>query len=529
MRALPSFFPSVIRGATRDAVRGYALGAALLHLATVAHHAYRGVSIRHDFGPSSASGTWDWFWQNLVTADLRDRALQSLWHLHAQPPLWNALNAPLIKLFGESHPEALFVLHALMGAAMAAVAVWATARLTGSALAAIVAGVLVALDPALVLYEAYALYDLLCAFLVMVAFWAMVRAGPDGRTAPLVSALAAVTALVLTRSVYHVALLVPVVIGAAVLARRRTLVLAAGVALALLPAGWYAKNLVDYGFSGGSSWYGMGIWRAAMFRVPPQEATRLLRAGALDPVVTVPPLSPPSRYRALGYVGSSDVPSLSRDDLHNVNVPAISRGYARSARSVILDDPLHFLGNVAIGYGNFSAPSTEFDHLAPDRDRMGIHVTVWRVAMGLRLVRILDRRLPIGTVGSLFTLLIPTGLVAHALLIRRRLARRDPRERVLREEAPLLAAALLVFYTAVVGSALELGENVRFKFMIEPLLLTIWTVLAVRGWREWRSSGRDAPQGAHGKPHGGSRGSAGVPQPMARPLQAHGTPARVRP
>ena len=196
MRALPSFFPSVIRGATRDAVRGYALGAALLHLATVAHHAYRGVSIRHDFGPSSASGTWDWFWQNLVIADLRDRALQSLWHLHAQPPLWNALNAPLIKLFGESHPGARFVLHALMGAAMAA-------------------GVLVALDPALVLYEAYALYDLLCAFLVMVAFWAMVRAGPDGRTAPLVSALVAVTALVLTRSVYHVALLVPVVIGAA--------------------------------------------------------------------------------------------------------------------------------------------------------------------------------------------------------------------------------------------------------------------------------------------------------------------------
>jgi hypothetical protein len=62
-------------------------------------------------------------------------------------------------------------------------------------------------------------------------------------------------------------------------------------------------------------------------------------------------------------------------------------------------------------------------------------------------------------------------------------------ERVLRDDAPLLGAALLIFYTTVVGSALELGENVRFKFMIEPLLLTVWTVLAVRGWREWKGAG----------------------------------------
>ena len=85
-----------------DIVRAvFALGAALLHAAVAAFHLARGVSIRHDFGPS----TWDFFWQNLLTEDLRVRAVESLWHLHAQPPLWNALNAPLIKLFGNSHPS----------------------------------------------------------------------------------------------------------------------------------------------------------------------------------------------------------------------------------------------------------------------------------------------------------------------------------------------------------------------------------------------------------------------------------------
>jgi hypothetical protein len=73
--------------------------------------------------------------------------------------------------------------------------------------------------------------------------------------------------------------------------------------------------------------------------------------------------------------------------------------------------------------------------------------------------------------------------------VRRRAHGGDTFERVLRDEAPLLGAALLILYTAAVGSALELGENVRFKFMIEPLLLTVWTVLAARGWREWKGAG----------------------------------------
>jgi hypothetical protein len=188
-------------------------------------------------------------------------------------------------------------------------------------------------------------------------------------------------------------------------------------------------------------------------------------------------------------VGASDVPSLGRDDLHNVNVPAISRGYAESARALILAAPMHFAGNVLIGYGNFSAPSTEFDHLAPNRDRMGFHVTAWRWATGLPVVRAIDARLPIGTVGSTFALLVPLGLVAQIVLVARRVRRGEPLERVLRNDAPLVGAGLLVAYTAAVGSALELGENVRFKFMIEPLLLTVWTVLAVRGWREWRGAG----------------------------------------
>jgi hypothetical protein len=97
-----------------------------------------------------------------------------------------------------------------------------------------------------------------------------------------------------------------------------------------------------------------------------------------------------------------------------------------------------------IGDGNFSAPSTEYDHLTPDSDRIGVHVAAWRVLAGLPLARLVDR--------------------------------------VAREEAALIGDGARILYTALVGSALEFGYNLRFKFMIEPLLLTYWIVVAVR-WR----------------------------------------------
>ena len=201
---------------------------------------------------------------------------------------------------------------------------------------------------------------------------------------------------------------------------------------------------VQYGFFGVSSWYGIGLWRVVLFRYESEELTPLLADGTLHQVVTVNPFSLPSRYRHLGYVGASEVPSLSRNDFHNVNVPAISVAYGRSARRLVLRDPLHYLGNVLIGYGNFSSPSTESDHLIQERYLMGAHVTLWRALTGLPLVRVLDRAIPIGTLESFFLVLIPLGLVALAGVVGRRLRRGEGIEEVLREEAALIGAGALI-------------------------------------------------------------------------------------
>ena len=84
--------------------------------------------------------------------------------------------------------------------------------------------------------------------------------------------------------------------------------------------------------------------------------------------------------------------------------------FGRSARTLIVHDPLHFFENILVGYGNFSLPSTEYEQLAPDREQMATHAAIWRVLTGFPLARLVDRSLPVGTSGSLFLVLIPLGL-----------------------------------------------------------------------------------------------------------------------
>ena len=46
--------------------------------------------------------------------------------------------------------------------------------------------------------------------------------------------------------------------------------------------------------------------------------------------------------------------------------------------------------------------------------------------------------------------------------------------------------AAIVAYTIVIGCAMELGENVRFKFVIEPVFLALLAIVATRVSRRLR-------------------------------------------
>ena len=458
-----------------------------------------GVTIVHDFGPDK----WGWFWQSLPTELLRTRATESIWYMHGQPPLWNILGAILIKLFGSLHMEALQALHIALGAGIAGMCVQIVGRVTQAPRVALATGLIVALHPALFLFEAYALYTTVAAFLVTSAAYLVTRAqevaatredsgdptAPGGQAA--LGFVAVVVALIMTRSVYHLMLLFGAVPLAVLLigrpTRRQFAVL---LLLVLLPITWYGKNQIQYGFFGASSWYGMGLWRTALFDQERAVLDDLYDTGTLSPVVRVDAFAAPIAYRSLGYDEESTIPVLSGNDAHNINIPAISRDYRSSAVLLIKASPAQYLRNVMTAYGNFATPSTGFDHLEDNRDRISLHAAIEVTTLGRPLVARLENKLGSGYYGSFYYLLFPAVLLLYGLQVTRRLHPRDVLQRISHDAAPLFMATI-VSYTIVIACAMELGENLRFKFVIEPVFLALSAIVGYRlVSRRLRSSGQ---------------------------------------
>ena len=435
-----------------------------------------GVTIVHDFGPDK----WGWFWQSLPTELLRTRAAESIWYMHGQPPLWNILGALLIKLFGSVHMQALQALHIALGAVIAGLCVQIVGRVTRAPRVALVTGLGVALHPALFLFEAYALYTTAAAFLITSAAYLVTRAQEDAGGRAALGFVAVVVALIMTRSVYHLILLLGVVPLALLLIGRPTRrQLALLLVLVLLPTAWYGKNQIQYGFFGASSWYGMGLWRTALFDQDSAVLDDLYDSGTLSPVVRVEAFAAPIEYRRLGYDEESPIPVLSGNDSHNINIPAISRDYRSSAVRLIKATPTQYLRNVITAYGNFATPSTDFAHLADNRDHIRLHVAVEQTILGRPLVARLENSLGRGYYGSFYFLLFPAVLLLYGFQLTRKLRPRDALERIRHDAAPLFMATI-VSYTIVIACAMELGENLRFKFVIEPVFLALFAIVASR-------------------------------------------------
>lgn len=413
-------------------------------------------------------GHWDWYWQHLALDDLRGHLFESLAHLHAQPPLHNLVGGLLARAFGDRQLDALQGLYLMLGAAIAAMVAILIRRWAAPTRGATIGAAILALNPALFIYEAYPLYAVPTAFLITFAVWALATAGGKSGPRRLLAAVAAVGALVLLRSLYHLVLMAPILALAWRHAgNRRRLVLGVGIALSLPGLAWYGGNLARHGFFGASSWGGMSLWRLVTADRPPDELDTLAREGVVEPmVVERHAFARPSRYAPYGFTATSDIPSLGRDDYNNINVPAISRRYGAAARALMRRDPGRYVANAGRAALRFTVPSTRYVQVEYQRARLGRAEALGDIVQG----RGAARRLLGVDCGPLFLLGVPVALVA--LLARGRW----PGGAV---EPSRLAAAGFILWAWGASSLVEYRENERFRFDIEPIAWAALVAAAV--------------------------------------------------
>ncbi len=410
---------------------------------------------------------WDYFWQTIPSALLKSGFFESIWNLHSQPPLLNVYGGIALILFGKYQLQAIQYFYILLGSLSSGMIYALVQRTIRNNALAFIIGFLLALHPSLFLFEAYVLYTIPSTFFIIATVYFVSRSRESSPEKNLSLAVLMLNLLVLTRSTYHVLILPAAIAYAGFLSGKSwKRVVLVSLLISTLSLTWVGKNWVKFGFFGSSSWMGFNLWNIAR-QFQEQGFDPWVKNGVIHEMVArVPPFMSPVFYRPYGFAKESTIAVLSSEDLHNINVPDVSRVYGKDALKFIVHSPAHYIKNVFRAYDLFCRPSWEYGHLRLNAQKLKLPLKSHSLK-GQSLTELLKDLGP----GWVYFALIPFSLLMFCLDWILRYGWNLARWKIgLRQEAVLFCAAFFIVYTTVVSCAAELGENARFKFPIEHLL-----------------------------------------------------------
>ena len=425
------------------------------------------------------ASTLGWFWQYLDPELLRDDLAESLLYLHAQPPLFNLLLGMALKVAPEHWAE---VLHGVFLVASAAGAVGGYLLLLRLGLPRPVGAAIIAVglvSPAWLLYENWLFYEHLVAMALILSGLALHRhlASPSvGRSLAFFTLVAGV---VLTRSLFHPVWLV-VVLALVLLsdlgAWRRTAI-GAAVPYAVV-ALVIAKNLVLFGVPGTTSWTGSNLAKVTVEGIPLEERRELVARGVLSPVSLLRPFSSIEEYAvvvapppATGIAALDGLrkPPTGVPNFNHSSMIGVSDLYLGDALATVRTHPSAYAEALVEGVKVFARPSTAYDFLLSNRASIASYDRVVSNYVFLRG----GEWSPTILVAYLLSLLYGALLLARA----RRTAGRT---------GAALGTLLFLWVTVVwvvgVANLTELGENHRFRYLSDALVVVLLAYAAHRAY-----------------------------------------------
>jgi hypothetical protein len=244
----------------------------------------------------------------------------------------------------------------------------------------------------------------------------------------------------------------------------------AGAALPLaLVLALCLKNWIVFDSFGTTTWLGLGLARMTVRNLPEPERERLITEGRLSALSRIRPPGTVAEYRPLLPASPSyGVPLLDRPtkpsggvNLHHGIYVAVSRQLRADSLVALREHPGVFAGTARDSFGHFLAPAASWHPLAPNRRAIAMYADAYDA---------------LGHFGGLFQrsgflLFVFPSVAALAFWSTLRRAGTEPARWV------GAFAASTILYVALVGCLLEPNENMRFRFMIAPLLWTFGAVL----------------------------------------------------
>lgn len=413
--------------------------------------------------------TWDFFWQTLSLHDLNDNLMKSLWYFHAQPPLFNIYGFIMHKIAGGAQLQAMQYFQIMLGGAMSAMIYFILLLIAKNRIFAFVLALVISLNPSTFLYEAFLLYSLPVAFLVTLSLFFIAKHNKSKHLMYLVMFVVTLNILILTRGLFNLIILLPFILFGAILANEKwKKFLLYACVISSISFGWYLKNYNEFGFFGASSWMGSNLWRNVSQNYSKAELKEFHKNDVIEDVAVCKKyFDRPTTYAEYGFDLHSEIKVLNADDYNNINMIAISQMYLETAKNLIKNDPMHYLNNCTEAYGRFCQPSFSTGFVTRNAALIPRHTQTWAWMQGSVLF---PRELK--WLSSFYALLIPFCIIHFCVLLLFR-AGVNPRKIIAYVQQNSLPTAMIFYisYVSLVSSLFEYGENCRFKFSIESLIL----------------------------------------------------------
>ena len=387
----------------------------------------------------------------------------------------------------------LAVLWALAGLATALLLFATMARVGVRPWLGVVVVSLFVIAPETILTENWFFYTELEVLVTALALYALVRFASDRRVRDGALFASCLAVLVLTRSSFHILLMVLVLV---IVWRQLALSpreLAAIAAIPLLVAGaWSVKNVVVFDSWTNSSWLGMNLSYVAHAGVSKSECRRLVADGRVSTFACDVAFRPASAY-ARHFPHPEHHGNAATDECHQVHwatelqrVAVHRRGVAIPARLDRAAAPGWCCRDRAGRARGVHALGGAGRRLAPTPRRPSSHLRVRRLVRppdppppgrdGLErsgALQRIRRAVPLGRCARLGQLHDPRSWRVRAGRVRRSRGGAD-RTRCLRTVATV--SAILLVWSIVVGDALDYRENNRFRVEAASLLLVLGAI-----------------------------------------------------
>ncbi len=430
---------------------------------------------------------------------MKTNLLQSIYYLHGQPPLYNLFVGLVVNLFPEHYGLALHVVYLVLGLSLAVGLVILMLGLGVSpALSVLLAGLFVA-SPATVLYENWLFYTYPVTVLLVLATVFLHRFLAKGQVWHGLGFFSLLAAIVLIRSLFHLAwfLLVAWLLVLLQPGRRKQVVCAVAAPL-MIVLFVYVKNLALFGQFTTSTWLGASLSKLTL-AMPLAERQTLVHEGKLSRFALMHPFGSVRSFRP--YIPDQPVtgiPILDQEtkadgspNAHNRAFIDIYGRYLRDAMYVIRHRPMVYLRSVLRAWAIWFFPTSDFVWLAPNGLRVRPLVEFWTAVFSGTLIatpcyKTYASGHDFADIGFFSVLAFVSALVFGLVGCRVSFSQQRPGSDEAATQTTVLVMVLTILYVAVVGNAADIGENNRFRFMVEPLVLVLVGLLFDTGLRRFR-------------------------------------------